>query len=97
MTTPREQLANTLRQSRIDAGYGSHAAPARKLNVSRPVVSKAENARQPVPSDAVLAAWAGGHGRRAGRADRPCTAREVSPTLPSGWPSWCQHVWSAGR
>ena len=62
MTTPREQLANMLRQSRIDAGYGSHAAPARKLNVSRPVVSKAENASQPVPSDAVLAAWAGGHG-----------------------------------
>jgi uncharacterized protein DUF5753 len=43
MMTPREQLASLLRQSRIDAGYGSHGALARKLNVSRPVVSKAEN------------------------------------------------------
>lgn len=58
MTTPREQLATLLRQSRIDAGYESHGALARKLNVSRPVVSKAENAGQPVPSDALLASWA---------------------------------------
>ena len=62
MTTAREQLATMLRQSRIDAGYGSHGALARKLNVSRPVISKAENASQPVPSDVVLAAWAGATG-----------------------------------
>jgi hypothetical protein len=62
MTTPREQLANVLRQSRIDAGYGSHGALARKLNVSRPVITKAENSAHPVPSDAVLAAWAGATG-----------------------------------
>jgi hypothetical protein len=48
-----------LRKSRIDAGYASHGALARKLNVSRPVVTKAENPVHPVPSDAVLAAWAG--------------------------------------
>jgi hypothetical protein len=43
MTTPREQLANVLRQSRIDAGYDPHGALARKLNLSRPVITKAEN------------------------------------------------------
>lgn len=62
MATPREQLAGMLRQSRIDAGYGSHGALARKLNVSRPVITKAENAAHPVPSDAILAAWAGATG-----------------------------------
>jgi transcriptional regulator with XRE-family HTH domain len=62
MATPREQLAGMLRQSRIDAGYGSHGALARKLNVSRPVITKAENAAHPVPSDALLAAWAGATG-----------------------------------
>jgi transcriptional regulator with XRE-family HTH domain len=62
MTTPRERLATVLRQSRIDAGYGSHGALARKLNVSRPVVTRAENPLHPVPSDAVLAAWAGATG-----------------------------------
>jgi hypothetical protein len=59
MASPREQLANMLRQSRLEAGYKSHGALARKLNVSRPVVTKAENPAHPVPSDTVLAAWAG--------------------------------------
>lgn len=59
MATPREQLAGMLRKSRIDAGYASHGALARKLSVSRPVVTKAENPVHPVPSDAILAAWAG--------------------------------------
>src|ERR1700691_272711 len=62
MATPREQLADILRKSRIDAGYASHGALARKLNVSRPVVTKAENPAHPVPSDALLAAWAGATG-----------------------------------
>jgi transcriptional regulator with XRE-family HTH domain len=51
-----------LRQARIDAGYGSHAALAKQLHVSRPVISKAENPGQPVPSDALLAALAGATG-----------------------------------
>jgi Domain of unknown function (DUF5753) len=62
MATPREQLADILRKSRIDAGYASHGALAHKLNVSRPVITKAENPAHPVPSDAVLAAWAGATG-----------------------------------
>jgi hypothetical protein len=62
MATPREQLAALLRQARLDAGFGSHGALARKLNVSRPVVTRAENPGHPVPSDAVLAAWAGATG-----------------------------------
>jgi len=56
--TPREQLASVLRQARIDAGYKSHNALARVLNVSRPVVSKAESPAQAAPSDAVLKSWA---------------------------------------
>ena len=51
-----------LRKSRIAAGFASHGALARTLNVSRPVVTKAENPAHPVPSDAVLAAWAGATG-----------------------------------
>lgn len=59
MPTPREQLASMLKQARIEAGFDSHGALAKRLNVSRPVISKAENPAQPVPSDALLAAWAG--------------------------------------
>lgn len=59
MLTPREQLASLLKRSRTEAGFGSHGALAKHLNVSRPVVSKAESPAQPVPSDALLAAWAG--------------------------------------
>jgi hypothetical protein len=46
----------------VEAGFASHGALARKLTVSRPVVTKAENPVHPVPSDAVLAAWAGATG-----------------------------------
>jgi transcriptional regulator with XRE-family HTH domain len=60
--TPREQLAIVLKQSRLDAGFDSHGALANRLNVSRPVISKAENPAQPAPSDALLAAWAGATG-----------------------------------
>jgi transcriptional regulator with XRE-family HTH domain len=60
--TPREQLAIVLKQSRLDGGFASHGALAKRLNVSRPVVSKAENPLHPVPSDALLAAWAGATG-----------------------------------
>jgi transcriptional regulator with XRE-family HTH domain len=62
VATPREQLAEILKQARLDAGFESHATLAKRLNVSRPVVSKAENAGHPVPSDAILAAWAGATG-----------------------------------
>jgi transcriptional regulator with XRE-family HTH domain len=60
--TPREQLADLLQRSRTEAGYGSQAALAKRLSVSRPVISKAENPAQPVPSDAILAAWSGATG-----------------------------------
>jgi hypothetical protein len=59
MPTPREQLAEILKQSRLEAGFESHGSLAKRLNVSGPVVSKAENPAQPCPSDAILAAWAG--------------------------------------
>jgi transcriptional regulator with XRE-family HTH domain len=60
--TPREQLASILKQSRLDAGFESHGTLAKRLSVSRPVVSKAENPAQPAPSDPLLAAWAGATG-----------------------------------
>ena len=82
MATPRELLADMLRQARIDAGYGSHGALARKLNVSRPVITKAENAAHPVPSDALLAAWAGITGA-------PLDALiELAQRAKSGTPDW---------
>ena len=82
MPTPREQLANLLRQSRLDAGYESHGALAKRLNVSRPVVSKAENPAQPVPSDAVLAAWAGATGAALD------TLTDLAQRARSGTPDW---------
>jgi len=54
MSTPRDQLADALRQARIGAGYDSHRALARVLNVSRPVLSRAENCREGVPSDRLI-------------------------------------------
>ena len=82
MPTPREQLASILKQSRIDAGFDSHGALAKRLNMSRPVVSKAENPAQPVPSDAVLAAWAGVTGAPLD----PLT--ELAHRAKSGTPDW---------
>lgn len=100
--TPREQLAEVLQQAREQAGYGSQAALARKLNVSRPVISKAENPAQPVPSDSILAAWAGATGapldRLAELADRarsgipdwfvPWRSAESGATLLRYWQPW---------
>lgn len=82
MPTPREQLATILKQSRLDAGYESHGSLAKKLNVSRPVVSKAENPTQPVPSDALLAAWAGATGAPLD------TLTDLAQRAKSGTPDW---------
>jgi hypothetical protein len=54
MATPREQLADALKQARIGAGYDSHRALARVLLVSRPVLSRAENPHEGVPSDNLI-------------------------------------------
>jgi transcriptional regulator with XRE-family HTH domain len=80
--TPREQLATVLKQSRLDAGFDSHGSLAKRLNVSRPVVSKAENPAQPVPSDAVLAAWAGATGAPLDR------LTDLAQRCKSGTPEW---------
>jgi hypothetical protein len=82
VTTPREQLADVLRQSRLDAGYDSHGTLAKKLNVSRPVITRAENAAHPVPSDAVLAAWAGVTGVALD------TLTDLARRAKSGTPDW---------
>jgi transcriptional regulator with XRE-family HTH domain len=80
--TPREQLAGILKQSRLDAGFESHGSLAKRLNVSRPVVSKAENPTQPVPSDALLAAWAGATGAPLD------TLTDLAQRAKSGTPDW---------
>lgn len=82
MPTPREQLADLLRQSRLDAGFESHGALAKRLSVSRPVVSKAENPGHPVPSDAILAAWAGVTGAALD------TLTDLARRAKSGTPDW---------
>ena len=89
MPTPREQLASTLKQSRIDAGFDSHGALAKRLNVSRPVISKAENPAQPVPSDALLAAWAGVTGAPLDR------LTDLAQRAKSGTPDWFMPYLSA--
>jgi transcriptional regulator with XRE-family HTH domain len=80
--TPREQLATILKQSRLDAGFDSHGSLAKRLSVSRPVVSKAENPAQPVPSDALLAAWAGATGAGLD------TLTDLAQRAKSGTPEW---------
>jgi transcriptional regulator with XRE-family HTH domain len=80
--TPREQLAVILKQSRLDAGFDSHGSLAKRLNVSRPVVSKAENPAQPVPSDALLAAWAGTTGAPQDQ------LTDLAQRAKSGTPGW---------
>jgi transcriptional regulator with XRE-family HTH domain len=80
--TPREQLAAILKQSRLDAGFESHGSLAKKLNMSRPVVSKAENPAHPVPSDALLAAWAGATGAPFD------TLTDLAQRAKSGTPEW---------
>src|SRR5690242_18869373 len=80
--TPREQLADLLQRSRAEAGFGSQGALAKRLNVSRPVISKAENPAQPCPSDAILAAWAGATGCLLDR------VTELAEQARSGVPDW---------
>jgi transcriptional regulator with XRE-family HTH domain len=58
VATPREQLAHALRQARIDAGYPSQRELAKRLSVSRPVISRAENASEAVPSPGLIVRWA---------------------------------------
>lgn len=58
MTTVREQLATTLREARLSAGFDSQGKLATKLHVSRAVINKAESANQSWPSDPLLASWA---------------------------------------
>ena len=82
MPTPREQLATILKQARLDAGCESHGSLAKRLSVSRPVVSKAENPAQPIPSDALLAAWAGATGAPLDR------LTELAQRAKSGTPEW---------
>lgn len=82
MPTPREQLAGLLQRSRLEAGFESQGALAKRLNMSRPVISKAENTTQPVPSEALLAAWAGATGA-------PLDAlTDLAHRCKSGTPDW---------
>lgn len=82
MATPREQLAELLKSARIDSGCASQAALAKKMHVSRPVVSKAENPTQPIPSAPLLTAWSGTTGAPLDRLE------ELASRCRSGTPEW---------
>jgi transcriptional regulator with XRE-family HTH domain len=82
MVTPREHLAATLRDARLSAGFSSHGALAMRINVSRPVITRAENAVHPVPSDAVLAAWCGATGLAVDQ------VAELAARCRGGTPEW---------
>jgi hypothetical protein len=55
--TPREELAALLRNARKAAGYSSQGAYAKSVPCSRPLISRAESATQPVPSADVLSGY----------------------------------------
>lgn len=82
MPTPRELLADLLKTSRLESGYESHAALAAEMNVSRPVISKAESAINPVPSDSVLVGWSGKTGVPIDK------LRDLANRAKSGTPEW---------
>jgi transcriptional regulator with XRE-family HTH domain len=71
-----------LKQARLEAGFESHGALAKRLNVSRSLITKAENAAHPVPSDALLAAWAGVTGAPLD------SLTELAQRAKSGTPDW---------
>jgi transcriptional regulator with XRE-family HTH domain len=58
LATPREQLADALKQARIDAGYPYQRLLAKRLAVSRPVISRAENPAEVVPAPGLITRWA---------------------------------------
>ena len=58
MPTPREELANLLRESRIEAGYRSHAEIREQAAQVAPWSAGRRAPPNPVPSDDVLADWA---------------------------------------
>lgn len=82
MGTPREQLAELLKKARLDAGFESHNALAKRLAVSRSVVTKAENSTQPIPSEALLVAWAGATGASLDK------LTDLARRCRSGTPEW---------
>jgi hypothetical protein len=82
MATAREELANVLRQARLDAGYTSQGEFAKKLHKSRPVVTRAESPAHPTPADDVLETWAEITG--AG----PAGLKELAGQARSGSPEW---------
>lgn len=58
VATHRENLAEALKRARLAAGFKTHGALAGELHVDRSVITRAEGAIQPVPSDALLVSWA---------------------------------------
>jgi transcriptional regulator with XRE-family HTH domain len=82
MASPREQLTDLLKQARIAAGYKSHGAFAKKLAVSRSLISKAESATQPIPTNETLEAWADATGADAAE------FRKLAEDARNGSPEW---------
>lgn len=82
MNTPREQLAQKLKQARIDARYQSQSAFARHLHISRPVITRAENPAQPVPTPDVLESYAEATGVPLGELE------DLAKRANGGTPAW---------
>lgn len=82
MRTPREQLAELLKQSREDAGCRSQGALAKKLHVSRPTISRAENPTGAIPSPDLLESWAAVTGASLDQLN------ELAERCRSGTPAW---------
>jgi transcriptional regulator with XRE-family HTH domain len=80
--TPRGELADLLRQARLAAGYSSQAKLAKALHVSRPLISRAENAGEALPSGDVLAGYAAAAGVDAGK------IAELTGRIKSSNPDW---------
>lgn len=82
MPTPREQLSEAMRKARLAAGFETHSKLAKKMNTSRPAISRAESANQQVPSETLLTAWA----RACGVPVEEFT--EIVQRAKSGTPEW---------
>jgi Domain of unknown function (DUF5753) len=82
MATPREQLAEVLRKSRIDAGYESHGALARSLTSPVPWSPRR---RIPLTRSLVTRSSRRGRGQRGAGLDVLTDLAQRARSGPPGW------------
>lgn len=91
MSTPRGQLATTMKTARVSAGFDTQGKMAKAISLSRTVVVKAESPNGPVPSDGVLVAWSKVTG-----CELPVLV-ELAQRSKAGVPEWFMDYLSAER